>query len=68
MIDPGRTLTEADIEAIVTQLRAELTRQFYNDLGRGVWSAVKTLLIAVALVLAAWGAKIEVTNVTGGPK
>jgi hypothetical protein len=55
--DPDRRITDADVAAIVDELRAELARQFYDDLGRGIWSALKTLAIAAALALAAWGYK-----------
>jgi hypothetical protein len=55
--DPERRITDADVAAIVDELRAELARQFYDDLGRGIWSALKTLAIAAALAVAAWGYK-----------
>jgi hypothetical protein len=55
--DPERRISDADVTAIVDELRAELARQFYDDLGRGIWSALKTLAIAAALALAAWGYK-----------
>lgn len=55
-LKPHRTITDADVDAIVEKLRANMTKQFYNDLGRGVWGAVKSLVIAAALVLAALGA------------
>jgi hypothetical protein len=45
------------VAAFVKALRAQLARQFYDDLGRGIWSALKTLAIAAALALAAWGYK-----------
>lgn len=51
-----RTLTDEDVTAIVERLRADMTKQFYNDLGRGVWAVVKSAVIAVALMIAAWGA------------
>jgi hypothetical protein len=55
--DNERRISDADVTAIVEELRAELARQFYDDLGRGIWSALKTLAIAAALALAAWGYK-----------
>lgn len=66
MPNSERHITDADIEAlkealvkpVVAELRAEMTRQFYDDLGRGIWSALKTLAIAAALALAAWGYKV----------
>lgn len=56
-----RRITDADVKAIVAELRNEMTRQFYDDLGRGVWRAMTTLVIAVALAFAAWGAKVQVS-------
>jgi hypothetical protein len=64
---PLRTLTDADVDLIadktVARLRAEMTRQFYDDLGRGLWKAIKVALFALLLGLAAWGAKIELPPV-----
>jgi hypothetical protein len=63
----NRTLTDADIEAIseatVTRLRAEMSRQFYDDLGRGFWKAVKAAAFALLLGLAAWGANVSIADV-----
>jgi citrate lyase gamma subunit len=55
--DAERRISDADVEAIVEELRKQVSRQFYDDLGRGIWSALKTLAIAAALALAAWGYK-----------
>lgn len=52
-----RKISDADVEAIVQELQKQLAQKFYDDLGRGIWSALKTLAIAAALALAAWGYK-----------
>lgn len=66
-LEPHRTLTAADVEAIseatVTRLRAEMTKQFYDDLGRGFWKTAKAAVFALLLGLAAWGANISVVDV-----
>ena len=56
--DTDRRISDDDVTAIVEELRKQLARQFYDDLGRGIWSALKTLAIAMAIALAAWGYKI----------
>ena len=37
----GRTLTDADIAAIVEKLKQEIVKDFYGEVGRGVWMWVK---------------------------
>lgn len=50
-MDEKRTLTDADVEA----LAAEFKKQFYTNLGIGVWSLIKKGLIAAAVALAYYG-------------
>ncbi|API60541.1 hypothetical protein BSL82_15660 [Tardibacter chloracetimidivorans] len=52
----GRTLSDQDVQAIVFQLRQQLTDEFYNDLGRGLWAWIKKIAIGAILALAAYGA------------
>ena len=51
-----RTLSNADVEAIVDALQQRVVQNFYRDLGRGVWGFVKKALLIVLLTLAAYGA------------
>lgn len=62
--DTENRISDADAELIVDKLITRLSRQFYDDLGRGIWSALKTLAIAAALALAAW---LYTSGTHGGP-
>lgn len=50
--DHGRTLTDADIDAIIVAF----TNRFLQDLGRGLWRVMITTVMALLLLVAAWGA------------
>lgn len=51
-----RTLTDADVEAIADCLKERLVKDFYTDLGKGIWGlAWRAMLVAIAAV-AAYGA------------
>lgn len=58
-----RKISDADVKAIVTELRKEMSDQFYDDIGRGVWAAVKAFIGAAVLLLIAWGAKLNLTDI-----
>jgi len=49
-----RKLTDADVKAIVAELRREVTETFYQDLGRGLWAAVTKMVIAALIGVAAY--------------
>lgn len=51
-----RSLTDADIKAIVSELEKSMKASFYNDIGKGVFGLVKKLMWMGALALAAYGA------------
>lgn len=51
-----RLLSDQDVQAIVFELRKQLTEEFYNDLGRGLWAWIKKIAIGAVLALAAYGA------------
>jgi hypothetical protein len=51
-----RTLSDADVQAIVDAMEVRLTRRFYLNLGRGVWGLVWRGVLGVLLLLAAYGA------------
>lgn len=53
--DLNRTLTDADIEAIVGKLKSELVNDFYGEVGRGVWGWLKRVFWAGLLALAVYG-------------
>lgn len=57
--DGPRTLTPADVRAIVEQLEKKMTQRFFENLGRGLWGLLLAGLAAVLLFLAAWGARID---------
>lgn len=52
----ARSLTKADVTAIVTELKSSLIKDFYENLGNGVWALVKKALIWGVLALAIYGA------------
>lgn len=47
----NRTLTDADVEAILEQAE----KRFYSNLGKGVWGLVWKALILAAVAIAATG-------------
>lgn len=49
-----RTITDADAEAIALALQKRVTKQFYEDLGRGLWSWVWRGLVAGLIAFAAF--------------
>ena len=51
-----RSLTDADVDAIVNKLEERVTTRFYSDLGRGVWAYCKKMILLGMLAIAAYGA------------
>lgn len=51
----GRTLTDADVAALVDALSDQLEDRLYRNIGRGVWGIVQKVFIAGVLALAAYG-------------
>lgn len=51
-----RSLTDADVKAIVTELQISMKSAFYNDIGKGFFGFIKKLMWMGALALAAYGA------------
>lgn len=49
-----RNITDADAEAIASALQKKVTKQFYEDLGKGVWAWVWRGLVFGAVAFAAW--------------
>jgi hypothetical protein len=54
--DEARTLTDADIAAIVERAEKVIVDRFYSDLGRGFWRIVWGSIITGLVALAAFGA------------
>ena len=50
-----RTLTDADVSAIVDKLKAEIAKDFYGEVGRGVWVWFKKVFFAFLFMLAVYG-------------
>jgi len=55
MGDKQRNLTDDDVDAIVEAFSKKMRDEFYKDLGRGVWAAVKKVLILALCAVAAYG-------------
>lgn len=56
VLPEGRTLTDADVEAITEAMSKRIVKAFYMDLGKGVWSFVWKLFVSSLIGLAAYGA------------
>lgn len=57
-----RTLTDADVKAIVTELQISMKSGFYSDIGKGFFNFIKKLMWIGALALAAYGASKGIKN------
>lgn len=55
MNDPDRNLTEADVKAIVGELKAQLMTDFYGEVGKGVWGWAKKVILVLLFLLAIQG-------------
>lgn len=51
-----RLLTDADADAVAAALEARLAKRFYLNLGKGVWALAWKGLIALLVLVAAYGA------------
>lgn len=51
-----RNLTDEDVEAIVAALTSKVKQEFYEDLGRGVWSIAWKVVVGAIVAVAALGA------------
>jgi hypothetical protein len=50
-----RTLTDADVKAIVEGLYARAKSDFYADLGKGVWAFIWKCAVVSMIGMAAYG-------------
>lgn len=50
-----RTLTDADVEAIADALQERIKAEFYQDLGKGVWSLAWRGFVVMVIGIAAYG-------------
>jgi len=51
-----RMLTDGDVEALTASIRDKVIREFYQDLGKGVWGLVWRSIVIVLIGIAAYGA------------
>lgn len=51
-----RTLTDADVEAIVAKGEQVILARFYNNLGKGLWSLFWKAALVAIIGIAAYGA------------
>lgn len=63
-----RTLSDADVKAIVTGLKAELVRDFQLEVGRGVFAWVKRMGWWLLLLAALYGVSTERGLLRGAAK
>lgn len=54
--EENRNLTDADVSAIVGAMKEQIIKEFYEDLGKGVWSLLWKLIVSGGVVVAAYGA------------
>ena len=54
-MEQDRNLTDADVEAIVMELKTQLVTDFYGEIGKGVWGLFKKALLPLLLILAVYG-------------
>jgi hypothetical protein len=52
----GRTLTDADIDALVAKFEERAMNNFYKNLGKGLWAMFQKAFITVVVLIAAYGA------------
>ena len=57
-----RAMTDEDVRAIVDLLEERLTNKFYLDLGRGVWGLAWRAVVAVVVLVAAYGGFTRLTG------
>jgi hypothetical protein len=55
-MDDKRTLTDADVSAIATQIEQTFMRQFQLNVGRGVLGMVWRMFVYALVAIAAYGA------------
>jgi hypothetical protein len=51
-----RNLTDGDVEALAEALRCKVVKEFYQDLGRGVFALVWRAVVMALIAVAAYGA------------
>ena len=51
-----RSLTEDDVNAVVDELERRIVERFFSNVGKGVWQLVWRALVALMVMLAAYGA------------
>ena len=52
----ARNLTDDDVHAVVDELERRIVERFFSNVGKGVWQLAWRALIALMLLLAAYGA------------
>lgn len=50
-----RNLTDEDVQAIVNALSVRVKQEFYEDLGRGMWSVAWKVIVGTLITIAAYG-------------
>lgn len=56
MGDNPRNLTDDDVKAVVDELERRIVERFFSNVGKGVWQLAWRGLIALTVLLAAYGA------------
>jgi hypothetical protein len=54
-VSDNRNLTDEDVTEIVKGLKAELVKDFYGEVGKGVWGFIKKAFFALLILLAVYG-------------
>lgn len=58
-MDEERKITDADANAIAEAVRTQMLKQFYQDLGKGIWGLLWRAAVTIALAVAAYGSMIS---------
>jgi len=54
-MEQQRTLSDADVEAIVSCLEVRITQKFYLNVGKGIFHIIWKYALIAALSIAAYG-------------
>jgi hypothetical protein len=54
-VEEGRTLSDADVDAIAAALESRFVERFYGNVGRGVWGLAWRAIVVTIAAIAIYG-------------